>query len=207
MLSKAEIYRSCSNHLLHLDNFLSFFSFLSQGPCLHTLRRGRRKTSGFKKTMTNKKILVYTFYNRWHISYKIVSVLGGNIHKIYLGNLKSLASHIIKEKYDYILGLGDSRRGGKKIRIEEIYKNEYGRREIIIGGKASYKSSWKLELNNNTIHSQNAYNGPCNRSAYFLLSEIEKNNLSTKLAFVHIPKDFIFSEAKERIEYLIQFSS
>jgi hypothetical protein len=140
-------------------------------------------------------ILIYTFYNWNAITYKALRGLkeNPNVKKLYirgLGGAQNLVSHILKNDYSHILGLGDYRRNALRVRIEERFINKYGKNKIIDNGPKYYESSWGLSLNDNIYIADNPSWGPCNRSAYLLAHAISTNNLSTKLAFVHIPRSY-----------------
>ena len=140
------------------------------------------------------KVLIYTFFNPRHISHQILSSLDSNrINKFFLGNLKYLSTNILKNNYDYILGLGDYRIGTKNIRIETIFNSK----------EESLPRTWILPTKENIILSTKPGTGPCNRSSYLSLDTIKKNNLSTKFAFVHIPRDFNFPQALNYINSVI----
>lgn len=160
------------------------------------------------------RVLIYTFYNPRHLTFKVLRSLGGldngidsgqalrlaqgnarmtqmteevAVDKYYLGNLNSLTKHILETKPKYILGLGDYRKGSKAIRVETVFVNRYGKRPVAEGGKEKYLATWELEKQDGVIFSETPTFGPCNRSAYYLMKFIEDNSLDTKLAFVHVP--------------------
>jgi len=171
------------------------------------------------------KILVYTFNKPRQITFKILrsidlkpigeknnyidSRLRGNdiemsVDKYYLGNLKSLAKHILETQPKYVLGLGGYRKDSKEIRVEKDFVNRYGKKPIIKGSKDKYQATWELKKQEGVIFSENPTFGPCNRSAYVLLKFIEENSLPTKLAFVHIPSSFSEVRAMEIIDKWIK---
>ena len=167
-------------------------------------------------------VLVYTFFNPHHLTFKILRSLdlglvdggdncidsrlpsfvnnfgraqrgndiGMSVDKYYLGNLNSLAKHILETKPQYVLGLGDFRKDGKNIRVENVFVNKYGRNKIVENGKEKYLATWKIPEQNKIVFSQLGSWGPCNRSGYILSKVIEDNNLDTKLAFIHVPSSY-----------------
>lgn len=145
------------------------------------------------------KLLVYTFFNPGHLTYKVVKSLPSNINKYYLGDISSLTKGIIQNKYTHILGLGDYRKNSKKIRFETKFTNRYGKKTIFPNGQKYYSSTWNFPLSDTNI-SDKASNGPCNRSAYLISKTISDNNLKTKFAFIHIPTSFDFDQSKKIIE-------
>jgi hypothetical protein len=140
-------------------------------------------------------ILIYTFYNWNGLTYKAVRALpkNSNVKKLYIRGVHgahNLVSHVLKNNYSHILGLGDYRRTARRIRIEERFINKYGKNKIIKDGPKYCQSTWEIPLRENMYSSDKASWGPCNRSAYMLSHAIKQNNLDTKLAFVHIPKSY-----------------
>lgn len=140
-------------------------------------------------------ILIYTFYNWNGVTYEAVRALpeNSNVKKLYIRGIlgaRNLVSHVLKNNYSHILGLGDYRRTARRIRIEERFINKYGKNEIIKDGPKYYQSTWRIPLGENMYSSDKASWGPCNRSAYMLSHAIKQNNLNTKLAFVHVPKSY-----------------
>jgi hypothetical protein len=145
----------------------------------------------------NKKILVYTFYNPRHLTFKLVNSLSeSRVDKYYLGKLDSLLNLVKAGNYAYVLGLGDYRQGSSKIRIETKFVNQYGRNKISATGNDAYPLTWNLTSVPGINYSEKPGNGPCNRSAYLISELIDKNSLSSKFAFVHIPGSYSFEVAQ-----------
>jgi pyrrolidone-carboxylate peptidase len=113
-----------------------------------------------------------------------------DIKKYYLGNINSLIKHIINNKYGYVLGLGDSSKAEKKIKIENVFGNKYYKGEIVKNGKDSYCSNWNLPITTEVVNSNKVTNASCNRSGYLILKTITENILPTRFAFMHIPRGY-----------------
>lgn len=147
----------------------------------------------------NKPILLYTFNNWNGFTFKLLnSIENPKISKLFIqssSKLKKLFSEISQSKYDFIIGLGDYRKTGKRIRIESFYINKYGKNEIEKASKEKYFSTLNILTDDNAYIADNATNGPCNRSGYLISKFIEDNNLNTKFTFIHIPRrmDKIFT--------------
>lgn len=172
-------------------------------------RKGKGKENKSKKYVPVKnkhvaKILLYTFYNPRQLPFKILTSLKNkNVQKYFLGNLATMLKNIEKERYDYILGLGDYRKDSKKIRIETSFINKYGRRRILEDSPEKFSSIWKISPTPQIYFSEKASNGPCNRSAYLITDLISKNNLLSKLAFIHIPKSYSPGKSLKFISSLV----
>jgi pyrrolidone-carboxylate peptidase len=137
-------------------------------------------------------ILVYSFFSFGNTSYRFLRNLdvGERIKKYYLGNINSLVKHIVNNKYRYILGLGDSSRVAKRIKIEKVFGNRYHKGEIVKNGKDSYCSNWNLPTTAEVVNSDKVTNASCNRSGYLIMKAIEENNLPTRFAFMHVPRGY-----------------
>lgn len=150
------------------------------------------------------KVLVYTFFAFNNITFKIVRQLPiENIKKIYINGLQSLqrlATHIIRKKYDYILGLGDCPGNKPGIMNETVFGYKYGKRAIIPEAPEYYCATWELPQ---ITLSSTPTTGPCNRSAYFLSHTIAKNNLQTRLAFLHVPRNYPLDVSIDVIKKII----
>ena len=146
------------------------------------------------------RILVYTFFNHWHITHKIVrSIQINSVDVYFLGNLASLEKHMVNIQPEYVLGLGDFRKDSKTIRVEKIFTNKQGNRPIIINGKNIYPATWELSQQEGVIYTEKTFGGPCNRSSYILSKSIEDHHLQTKFAFVHIPSHYPEALAKNTV--------
>lgn len=145
--------------------------------------------------------MVYTFNTPQCICYKILQEINNhNVQMFYLGKFCDLANLIEKERFDYILGLGNFRKSEKFIRVETVYRNWYGNKKIQKIGQEYYEATWKLSTNDGVVLSASTTIGPCNRTAYKICQMIKKNNLQTKMTLVHIPKGFKIIEARTTIE-------
>ena len=155
-----------------------------------------------------KKILLYTFYNWNAVGYKLLRLLTEpEVTKMYIRGIegtKRLVQHIIHENYTHVLGLGNFRKDAKKIRIETLFINKYGKNYIRKDAPMFYQPTWELPLYENCIKGIKPSNGPCNRSVYMILDAQIINNLQTKVAFVHIPRMFDVEKARNIIVDIIQ---
>lgn len=141
------------------------------------------------------KVLVYTFYNRWGKTSRLLYNLHNpDVEKFYINNglrgVNQLISKIKTDEFDFIIGLGDYRKDAKRIRIESVFINRYGRKPIIDKVPSVLFSTASLVPCENSYIGDKPSNGPCNRSAFLLQNTINENNLKTKLAFVHVPRSF-----------------
>jgi pyrrolidone-carboxylate peptidase len=98
--------------------------------------------------------------------------------------------NILAGNYSHILGLGDYRRNAKAMRIETCFINQFGKQQIRDGGAEVLHSNWQLPQLPGTMISQTTSNGPCNYSAYTLLTLIAEYGLSSHLGFIHVPRKF-----------------
>lgn len=151
----------------------------------------------------NTKLLIYTFTARKNLTYKLLRKLDlKDTSRLYIlgqQGVESLVTHILKNHYQFILGLGDFRKDARRIRIEAKFINKYGKSKILEIGPKYYYATGKLPLSENLYLSSKASNGPCNRSAYLLADTIATHKLQTKLAFVHIPSSFKIHKAEKVI--------
>ena len=108
-----------------------------------------------------------------------------------------------KSKPDLIIGTGQYPRG-KKLRIETVARNHYRSvshpitSPIIENGDESITLNYNLSENNETKLSVDAGKYVCNYSMYILATWTLQHH--SRLAFLHIPKDYILDKAHEYIE-------
>jgi hypothetical protein len=155
-------------------------------------------------------ILKYTFYNWNGLTYKAVRALSENpnVKKLYIRGIRgahNLVSHVLKNNYSHILGLGDYRRTARRIRIEERFITKYGKNKIIKDGAKYYQSTWEIPLREIMYSSDKTSWGPCNRSAYMLAHAIKQNKLDTKLTFVHIPRSYKKGKDRETVKLISEW--
>lgn len=143
--------------------------------------------------------LIYTFYSWNNLTYKIVRQIElDNTSKLYISGKNGpdrLTKQVLKNKYKYVLGLGDYRKDAKKIRIESKFQNKYGKSKIKENGFKYYMTNWKLPKHKQVYIAKNASRGPCNRSMYTLLHKLKQTCNSVKTAFLHVPSSFDKKEA------------
>lgn len=140
------------------------------------------------------KKLIYTFFNYYRNTSRLLykSELNG-WDKYFIPS--TFATNKLLDmvgQYDVVLGIADNRKNAKRNRIDENYKNLYGRNKILKDGQDLYKSNSHLDLGNLEGYyiSEKASNGSCNRSAYLIMNRIIINSLRTKFVFCHLVKDY-----------------
>ncbi len=103
----------------------------------------------------------------------------------YLGNLKKLHCFIKDTKPKLIVGLGDNNIINN-LRIETIYTNRFGDKEIVKGGSIQYKIETS-RLDHKYIGDKK-FGGFCNRAGYSVSSFIDRLGIDAKSIFIHLPK-------------------
>jgi hypothetical protein len=94
-------------------------------------------------------------------------------------------------KYRYVIGIADNNRNAKRSRYDPKYVNRYGRRIIIENGTEEYISNLDIVLPSTFYKYSSNTNGPCNRSAYLIMNEINTNQLDTRFGFFHLCKESV----------------
>ncbi len=158
-------------------------------------------------------ILAYAFTHNKHlnISSEILSDLKCE-NKFYIDckttdiairDTELMLNEISRLNPDLILGMGHySGRDKSHLRLEQICKNKF--RDIILGETTEYYFGDYFKDKFDPEYFKLAYamgNSFCNLSCYKISEVIEKNNLNSKLCFVHIPKSFDL--AQKHIQSLI----
>lgn len=121
---------------------------------------------------------------------------------------KYILNKIKKYQLDVIIGFGQS--AGKLIRIEKRAKNIFemerpkGKRVIDSTGPKLYSTNLKLKKIPGARISYNADDYLCNFTMYVILDFIKKENLKTRSAFIHIPKNYNLKKATRVIQELIR---
>lgn len=134
--------------------------------------------------------ILYTAFNGKNNSSKILLDKINTTNKLYLKNSFSTSTTQLEKElklntYDLIISFGQSILPLDTIKIETTGKN-----------KETYKTTYnylslkeKLKSNNyNVFISEDAGNYLCNNIYFHGLKLINKNNLKTKMIFIHIPK-------------------
>lgn len=167
--------------------------------------------------MKKKKVLLYTFYNRWRVSCRAVyefdvnslGHIGLEIHKFYYGRFLGLRKILIENNFDYILGIANGSKNSKKIRIEQQFINRYGKNKILNKYKINkvWNPTWKLEVsdkyNDRCIYPDTVTTGPCNRSVVNIQEVIRVNGLNSSVAFIHLQGDISLPETKDFIQFIL----
>jgi hypothetical protein len=138
------------------------------------------------------KILVYTFFSYSKVTSKGLyefSNVKYKIDKLFIPNrfaTKKLVNQI--SEYDIVLGIADHNKKALKSRFDPKYINRYSKRVILTEAPEFINSNLEIDLPNDFYIYTSTTNGPCNRSAYLIMNEIESNNLNTKFGFFHLSK-------------------
>lgn len=154
-------------------------------------------------------ILIYTFWIPQGTIAQALFPLKDTYNILYVSGdrgLKTLESYILKHKPEYILGLGYYRKGVKQIRSEQVFRNRFGKSNpITVDGKETYSANWQIE-SSNIKEAFNAGNSRCNQYTYKTLEIINSNKLSSKFAYLHVPKDFNADLLKLAISKILPFT-
>jgi len=115
-------------------------------------------------------------------------------------DIPALIREIKRKKPQFVLGMGQSRRG-KLIRIERAAKNVLIKKgKIIRKGNEVLSSTLKLKRIKNTRISYNAGTYLCNYVYYKLLSAFPKH---PRICFLHISKTIPFKKARTIVQNII----
>lgn len=145
-----------------------------------------------KKTNLSHNLLIFTFWIPRGIIAQTLFPLKEEIKILYISGdrgLRSLELQIVKNRPEYLLGLGYYRKGTKKIRSEKLFRNIYGKSEINPGGKEYYNATWLIE-DDQIVQTNNAGTSRCNQFAYKAAEIIDREGLTTKFAYLHMPPDY-----------------
>jgi len=121
---------------------------------------------------------------------------------------KYILNKIKKHQPDIIIGFGQS--AGKLIGIEKRAKNVFemerpkGKRVIDPTGPKLYFTNLNLKKIPGVRISYNAGDYLCNLTMYVILDFIKKENLKTRFAFIHIPKNYNLKKATKVSQELIR---
>jgi hypothetical protein len=138
------------------------------------------------------KILIYTFFSYSKVTskglYEFINVKY-KFDKLFIPN--RFATNKLVDKisdYDFVIGIADHNKRASKSRFDPKYINRYSKKVLLEGGPEFLKSNLEINFPNNFYTYTGTTNGPCNRSAYLVMNEIDSNNLKTKFGFFHLSK-------------------
>lgn len=148
--------------------------------------------------------LVYTFfsYNK-KTSKALYEATLPDWDKKYINGLNLNPLLKVIPEYDIIIGIADHNKNAKDIRFDPVYVNKRGRRTLVNGGAPELMSNLEFNYPDKTYTFSSATNGPCNRSAYYIMKKIEDEHLSTQFAFFHIPKWITAEKLEAFLEQIV----
>ena len=138
------------------------------------------------------KILIYTFFSYSKVTSKGLYEFKNvkyKLDKLYIPNRFATNKLInIIPDYDFVIGIADHNKKALKSRFDPKYINKYSKKVLLEGGSEFLNSNLEIDFSNYFYKYTSTTNGPCNRSAYLVMNEIDSNNLKTKFGFFHLSK-------------------
>jgi hypothetical protein len=96
--------------------------------------------------------------------------------------------------YDLVVGIADHNKNATQNRFDPKYVNKWGKKILIEGDEEFLVSNLTIVATEDLYKYSSITNGPCNRSAYLVMSEILKSDLKTKFGFFHLRKSITSEE-------------